>query len=175
MEILREAIFWLFLISTVFTDIKYGRIFNAATFPVAIIGVVLNTARSGAAGLWMSLGGMALGLALLGWVYYLGGAGGGDVKFLGAVGALMGYEFVFTGAVCGFIVAGLAAVIFIIIKKQFARTWGNVFEIFKNFFIAQGAARIKTNPALPAMPYGVYLSIGFGLVRLYYILLPVAK
>ncbi len=167
--IFKEVLFWFFVISTIWTDVQWGKILNAVTFPVAFTGILLNTISVGTEGFLSSLVGLLVGLALLGWVYYLGGAGGGDVKFLGAMGALMGYEFLIIGALWGFIIAGIAAMFFIILKKQFIKTWGNIFEIVKNFFIASGAgASFKSNSNLPQMPYGVYLSLGFALYRIYF-------
>ena len=55
-----------------------------------VAGVVLNTLYFGADGLLASGAGFAAALALLLFPFAMGGIGGGDVKMMGAIGALLG-------------------------------------------------------------------------------------
>jgi prepilin peptidase CpaA len=72
------------------TDLWKGRIYNAVTYPTMVIGVIVQLALHGAAGLWIALGGFAVGFFPGFLLFALGGMGGGDVKLLGAIGVLAG-------------------------------------------------------------------------------------
>ncbi len=89
-------------------DIRTHRIPN----PLVLAGLVLGLAghgwRGGGPGLLLSLEGIAVaGLALL--PYALGGLGAGDVKLLGAVGALMGPVFLLWTLLGTMLAGGLLA------------------------------------------------------------------
>jgi prepilin peptidase CpaA len=72
------------------TDVWKGRIYNAVTYPTMVIGLGLQLALHGAGGLWIALGGFAVGFFPGFLLFALGGMGGGDVKLLGAIGVLAG-------------------------------------------------------------------------------------
>lgn len=73
-----------------FIDLRTRRVPNALTASLAAIG--LGLAAAGVSGLtfWASLLGVALGLGLMLPGYLFGATGAGDVKLLGAAGALLG-------------------------------------------------------------------------------------
>jgi prepilin peptidase CpaA len=72
------------------TDLWKGRIYNAVTYPAIAAGFILQLALHGVPGLWIALGGFAVGFFPAFLLFMLGGLGGGDVKLLGAVGAIGG-------------------------------------------------------------------------------------
>lgn len=73
-------------------DIRTQRIPNLLVLTGLVLGLAWHGWRGGGPGLLLSLEGIAVaGLALL--PYAVGGLGAGDVKLLGAVGALMGPLF----------------------------------------------------------------------------------
>ncbi len=78
----------------VYTDIRWGKIFNALTFPALLAGVAINTVANGLDGTLLAVEGAALGFALF-IVSALFGRilGGGDIKLLMAIGALQGPYF----------------------------------------------------------------------------------
>lgn len=96
--------------AAVYTDVRWGKIFNLLTFPAMLAGVVLNTALGGVDGLLLSLGGLGLGFgvfivsALFGRIL-----GGGDIKLLMALGSLQGAYFlawaIFYAALVGAVLA----------------------------------------------------------------------
>jgi prepilin peptidase CpaA len=93
------------------TDFRTRRIPNWITVPGAVLGLALRAWYDGAAGVWTSLEGAALGLGIFIVFFFAGGMGAGDVKLFGAVGALVGphalvFVFVFTG-----LIGGLAAAV----------------------------------------------------------------
>ena len=100
------------LVATVI-DIRVRRIPNALTATMAGIGVGL--AASGASGISLgaSIAGFVLGLALMMPGHVLGATGAGDVKFMAAVGAIVGPAhvvdaFLFTAVAGGVLAVAVA-------------------------------------------------------------------
>ena len=86
------------------TDMRTGKIFNWLTFPLMFVGWGLNAYWGGLAGFGWSFLGTLLGIFLYMGFAAVGAIGMGDVKLMGAVGALCGSGFVlavflFTSAV----------------------------------------------------------------------------
>lgn len=79
-----------------FTDMKWGRIYNWLTFPVIFAGWIINFTIGGLPALGYSIAATLLGILLFIVPASLGLMGMGDVKLLGAVGALGGSNFVIT-------------------------------------------------------------------------------
>lgn len=141
---------------------------NWLTYPMILSGVVYSAGFSpyaGWEGLWYSLLGTAVGLALLLPAYAIGGMGAGDVKLLAGVGAWMWptvtfYAFAVSGLVGGVIALGMIL-------------WTRSWEKHKNQFwlilneiatvqdpekLAQIAAERK--PRMFLLPYGIPIAIG---------------
>lgn len=78
------------LVTAVGTDIKSHRIPNLLLFPALAFSLMLHTVTGGVEGFVGSLGGLALGIAMLLPLYVMGGMGAGDVKLLGVVGSFLG-------------------------------------------------------------------------------------
>ena len=80
----------------VITDLKDGKVYNWLTLPAILLGWLLNLYLQGLSGLGYSLVATLLGILL----YMPGGVFGligmGDVKLLGALGAIGGSNYVFT-------------------------------------------------------------------------------
>ncbi len=80
------------------------------TMPAVLLGLVLMTCRQGAGGLVLSLAGIGLALALWILTALVGGSlGGGDIKLLGAVGALTGPTFLLQVLMLGAFAGGVWA------------------------------------------------------------------
>jgi prepilin peptidase CpaA len=95
-------------------DIRTRRIPNELNAAIACIG--LGFAVTGVSGLtvWASIGGLALGLALMMPGHLLGATGAGDVKLMAAVGSVVGpatvvSAFVFTAVAGGVLAVAVAA------------------------------------------------------------------
>src|SRR5437879_3416726 len=96
-----------FVAVCVVTDLRTRRIPNAISGPAMLIGIALNTAHMGTAGLLDSLSGLGVTIGVLLWPFAMGGIGGGDVKMMGAIGALLGPRLSYVGLVAGVIVCGV--------------------------------------------------------------------
>jgi prepilin peptidase CpaA len=76
-------------------DWNSRRIPNLLTFPVALLGLVLNGVLGGGWGLAGSAIGLFIGLGLFLVLMNLGAMGAGDVKLMAALGALLGLIHIF--------------------------------------------------------------------------------
>ncbi|MEH7381312.1 A24 family peptidase [Bacillus sp. JJ1533] len=152
---LNVCLFLALLISFI-TDIKERKIYNLVTFPTMLIGLIFHTVSNGWDGLQFSFFGILTGFGLLLIPYVLGGMGAGDVKLLGAIGALKGSTFVFQSFFVIAIIGGVIAIAILIHKKE-------VGFFFKRIFFAM---RFRTLDGIDkedmhhAFPYGVAIVIG---------------
>lgn len=108
------------------SDYRYRRVPNLLTFPAVILGIAVSLLNGGLLGLSSSAAGLFLGIALLSFPYAKGGIGAGDIKLLGAVGAIKGPNFVFVAFLTAAIIGGLMAVfrMAFIIKNSDMRVLG---------------------------------------------------
>ena len=84
------------LIVAAYTDLLHRKVYNWLTLPACILGVGLHwtLAEVGGPGLTASLAGLGIGFGVFLVAYVLGGVGGGDVKLMGAIGAIGGAPFI---------------------------------------------------------------------------------
>lgn len=73
-----------------FTDLRSRRIPNWLVLPFLVAGLVVCSWLRGWHGLEQSLAGMALGILIYGFLFWMGGMGAGDVKLCAAIGAWIG-------------------------------------------------------------------------------------
>lgn len=112
------------LLIAVITDLRSHRIYNWLTFPAMAIGLLLHTFSAGLPGLLFALGG--LGVACLALVLFiLGAMGAGDVKLLGAVGALMGAHFTLWTLLWTAILGGVLGVVYALRRGALKHTVHN--------------------------------------------------
>ncbi|HVC34467.1 MAG TPA: prepilin peptidase [Chloroflexota bacterium] len=110
------------LIAGAATDLRSRRIPNAITLGGALLGFVVNVALHQQQGALSSLGGWALGVALLAIPFILGGMGAGDVKLLALAGAWGGPAFALYTFLCGAIVGGIIAVGLLVVNRRVGET-----------------------------------------------------
>jgi len=112
-------------------------------------------------GLIFAFFGLLVGMGLLMLPYLLGGMGGGDVKFLGALGAMLGSYSVLNIFLYTTLVGGAIAIGIIIANKSLVETIKKVWLLLKCIFLFRaplaGAGLFKKSLAVP---YG--LAIGAG-------------
>ena len=98
------------LICTV-TDLWKGKIYNIITYTAMVLGLVIGVWQHGFAGFTQAAGGFAIGFFPAFLLFALGGMGGGDVKLLGAIGALAGPVPTTQIMVVAFLVGGFFALV----------------------------------------------------------------
>lgn len=97
-----------------FFDVKKRKIPNKITFTGIIVGLIINLITGGWMGLLLSIGGMFAGLAVFFFPFVMGGMGAGDVKLMGAIGALMGWKFSLLTALYSALVGGAMVIVFLL-------------------------------------------------------------
>lgn len=165
------------LLLALYFDLTQKKIPNFLTFPVILWGLLSHTIAGGLDGLLFSAPGLLLGLAVFFIPYLLGGMGGGDVKLLGAIGALKGLQFVFHAAIFTALCGGVLAIIYLIYNRQLLRTLRRILAIvavplltalyfrFRNPYINQLSLLLsssaKSHEAEKVyLPYGVAIVMG---------------
>jgi prepilin peptidase CpaA len=150
------------LIMACITDIGGRRIPNWLTGSAALIGIVFNLAAAGMHGALFSLAGVVLGLALLMPFYISGGMGAGDVKLMGAIGAIIGPKAVFSAFLFTALVGGVYAVILLIVHGYLKETVSRYGVMLKAFYSTGGFAYIKPTEkeSKPLLCYGVAIALG---------------
>ena len=150
------------LIIAVITDIRSNRIPNWLTFPAMIMGLGLNFISAGAYGLLFGIEGLLLGGVLFIILYALGGMGAGDVKFMGAVGSMLGPQMVLWAALYTAIIGGIYALAVIAFHPRTKATRTALQETIKGFVYSRSLKYNKPNNVEnpPKLCYGVAIAIG---------------
>lgn len=167
----------LFLAS--FFDVKYKKIPNFLTIPVMLWGLLSSTITSGFKGFQFSIFGLLFGIGIFIIPFALYLIGGGDVKLMGAVGALMGWKFSLSAVLYSGIAGGIIAIIvtlfdknFInLIKKLIIHIFSPILKFFylrteKETFLKKlhNIDEVNLNHTKKYIPYGVAITIGTLLV-----------
>jgi prepilin peptidase CpaA len=139
----------------VITDIKTRRILNIVTLPAFLLGIILNpiffklSGLSPLNGLLSSLYGLLIGFGFF-FVFYIVGKGknmgAGDVKLMGAIGSLVGWQMVVNSIIFTSLVGLVVAIILF-------------FPLLYTFVFSGNAASLKDYGKM-TIPYGVSIGIG---------------
>jgi len=161
---------WIIVLISLYTDLKERKIYNKVVIPGMALGLALNGWQDGTAGIFFSLKGLLLGLGLFFLPFLLGGIGAGDVKLLGAVGAVKGPLFVaWTGLGTG-VAGGVIALVILIRRGQLS---ASLKRIGFSLFLFLGGAKERSFQALDkgefsgAFPYGMAIALGVLAATLY--------
>ncbi len=144
-------------VSAAATDLKWKKIFNLQTYPAIICGILLHSLMAGWDGALFSFSGFLVGAALLLVFFLMGGVGAGDVKLLGAIGALKGTTFVLWTMFYTGLIGGAMAISIIISKGAAGKIFKNMFRFLRHPLTTQDEEAKKENLYIP---YGVAISIG---------------
>ena len=157
-----------------YTDVRWGKVFNALTVPFALLGLILNTIGGGWEGLLLSLGGLAAGFGL--WLFssFLGRIlGGGDIKLLMAFGALQGPVFMLWTFVYGALIGGAIALVLALRRGMLLRTFRQLGTSLYMRAVVKAPMDISGSPgeitpvgdaAEVRLPYAIALGLGAMLV-----------
>ncbi len=119
LDITTTAVLFVMAIVATATDVKSGKVYNWLTAPGAVIGIALNIAFLGLAGLKTSMLGLSVGIAVWFVMPVIGKPlGGGDCKLLAAVGALRGPKFALYVLVLSGLWAGVIAVVVALRRRR---------------------------------------------------------
>lgn len=145
-------------------DLFRGRIYNALTVPFAIFGLVVSTWLSGVPGLANSGVGLLLGLILF-FPLFLGGVmGGGDVKFLAAVGAWVGMKTTIEIAVLSVLFGGLMALLILVFTGKILDFWRRVSFSLLTLLSSELRFAWPSLDKTSTMPFGIPMAVATILV-----------
>lgn len=139
-------------------DARTRRIPNALTLSMAIVGLVLAATRVTGVTLSQSLMGMALGALLMLPGHLLGATGAGDVKLLGAAGAILGIGRVPSAFVWTAIAGGVIAVGAAVWRGRLKNTIGGAVRVVTA--PGPGRAEVMATGSRNRFAYGPAIAIG---------------
>ena len=152
----------LFSVAAFLTDVAYGRIFNWLTIPAILLGLGFSTFHAGVlgpGGLITALLGVGAGLVLFGWLFALRAIGGGDVKFLMALGAWAGPMFAFEVALLSILLGGVLGIFQLLFKRKLADFWRRMHRFLLSIFVKELVVESPSLDRKLTMPFGVPLAI----------------
>lgn len=120
------------LITASYFDIKEKRIPNFLTFSGMVLGIINTIISSGLKGLQFSLIGFLFGIAVFFIPFALNFMGAGDVKLIGAIGALMGWKFTLSVILYSAIAGGIIAFVIAIYNKRIIKIFFALLGFFLN-------------------------------------------
>jgi prepilin peptidase CpaA len=143
------------------TDLRSHRIPNLVTIPALALGLVLSTLAGGLHGLGQSLAGMGLALGVF--VLSLlcgGGIGGGDVKLLGAVGALGGAAFLLQSLVVAVLVGGVMALGLALLRGRLGEVVARCWRWMVLRASLHASVPLGTDDPTLKLPYALPIALG---------------
>jgi prepilin peptidase CpaA len=161
------------LAAAVVTDVRARRIPNAVVFPGMLAAFALHALLPAGAGLFAmqfgglgilsSLGGFALGLALLLPMYALRLMGAGDVKLLAMVGAFVGAGQILTVGLVTLVAGGVLALVFAAWQRNLRRLVANAYHMalhttFSALAGSIAAPTIAPEAASGRLPYAIAIA-----------------
>lgn len=161
-NILPEIVLWIFCVYCMVTDIKTRKIYNHATFPMMILGMIWHTFWGN--GILFSLKGLGAGIGVLVVPFALRGIGAGDLKFVMGVGSVMGWIFCVWSFLISTIVHFIIVMIYLARRKDAVSTLSTLStSISAGTFLEKN---IDNAPKKDLLPYGVSFFLGIILARI---------
>jgi prepilin peptidase CpaA len=162
------AVFVLAALAAVW-DLGTRRIPNWLVLAGLVVGFALNGLLYGLAGLETAGIGMLTGFGVYFVLYVLHAMGAGDVKFMAAVGSLVGWRVWFEIFFVAVIVGAIAGVILALTKGRLGRTFSNVGYIVSELthlrapHVRREDVDVRSEKAL-RLPHGAAIAAGIFLV-----------
>jgi prepilin peptidase CpaA len=161
-------VFQVILVATVVVaaiyDIRYRRIPNWLVLAALLLGIGLNVFLYSSAGLKTSLLGFGLAFAIYLPLYFLRGMGAGDVKLMGAIGAIAGPANWFGIFIGSSLIGGAVAVVLLLARGKLRNSLANIsFLLFELAHFRPPYAREEldlSSPKSMKLPHGVMIACG---------------
>ena len=115
------------MIISVIEDSRRRKIPNLVTFPTMVLALAGHSLTGRLDGFLFSAGGLALGIALFIIPYAMGGMGAGDVKLMGAAGAILGPRGIIIASIMVILAGGAYGLVIYAVNPKytasFLRRW----------------------------------------------------
>lgn len=151
-------LFILCLIASIY-DIKKRIIPDSVSIASIIIGFLIQFLLHGWTGILFTILMVIIGGGIFFLMSLKGGMGGGDVKMISGVTAILGYPLAFWSWIYIALIGGLIAIITIIIKGQTKKIFMNIFRLFFFWNKNKTNNELKNNEKI-YIPYAVAIFIG---------------
>jgi prepilin peptidase CpaA len=152
------------------TDLLKRRVYNWLTYPAIAFGLTLGYAAGDwgsfspyGAGLVNHLAGLCLGFGVFALVWVFGrGVGGGDVKLMGAIGAIMGWQFVIGAMFWSSLVGAVMAIWVLVGSGKLMQGLGRAFRAAVTLGARPEDKDVEGEPSPGRMriPYGTAIAFG---------------
>ena len=158
------ALLAVLLVAAVY-DVRFRRIPNWISVTGVAIGLALNAFLFGLPGVWLSLGGLGLGFGVYFLLYLIRAMGAGDVKLMTAVGAMVGWQDWFGIFLVTAILGGVMALILAASHGRIQKTLWNVGFILSEMksgrpaYIAKEELDVRS-PKSMGLPHGAVIAVG---------------
>jgi prepilin peptidase CpaA len=152
-----------FVALCVASDLRTRRIPNLLSGVGMAVGLVLNGIYFGSHGLLASGGGLLVTVALLLFPFAMGGIGGGDVKMMGAIGALLGPYAGFMTLLVGLAFGGAIMGVHLARRRRLGQTLLTVSTMVSASILGRSLDPLRVSAAQPGaitLPYSVPLGLG---------------
>lgn len=107
------------------TDVWRFKVYNVLVFPLFFLALIYYGITGGVAGLVYSLSGFGFAMAVLIVPYLMGAVGAGDVKFVAAIGAWLGFELMQPILVIGAVATGIYSISVLVWAGGIRDAWFN--------------------------------------------------
>lgn len=126
-------------------DIRTGKIRNIVIFPAFVIGILTNVLFFGVDGLFSSWMGLIIPVIILFVFYWLKMLGAGDIKLFAAIGAIMGYNFLFTSLIMSLFAGALIAAAVLIKRGNAKERFKFLIDYLRECFYSRSLKPYKSN------------------------------
>lgn len=142
-----------------YTDWKHRRIYNKVTLPGIALGLVLAGTANFPGGLWNALLACLLAFTMFYLLFALGVMGGGDVKLVAAIGALIGYPLIWDALFYGIVAGGVYAIAVLACRGGLWQALKNVTWFLFGLILWRKMASLHSEHSIK-IPYGLCLAVG---------------
>jgi len=151
------------LVISAIDDLRRGKIPNMVTYPTMGLALGYHFISNGLSGLAFSAGGLGLGIGLFIIPYLMGGMGAGDVKLMGAAGAVLGAKGISIAAIMVILSGGIYGVIlFLMYPKYLLSFLKRLWLTMKTLFLTCQFIPIppEKDPNRPVLRYALPIALG---------------
>ena len=166
MKLFEKFMFVFLLFVSIYSDLKYRKIFNPIIMMITLLGLVINISENSINGLFFSLSGIVVGFLLLLLPYIKRWVAGGDIKLISAIGSVLGPIGIIYGTAIGLVLLGIFSSWILFVKGRFKNFLHYVMLSigFKNY------ETLNNIQGTEYVPYGVFLALGCLIEWIYFIL-----